>query len=105
MTSKTRGKYKTDEQIRAEQHAQLEAARRKKVRAAAKKRKTEREFLAAIVAEISMADVKEITRELLKKAKKGDQAALAFLGRYVLGGGRVSLTDVARPPMIRRTRR
>jgi len=109
MPSKVRGKYKTDAKIREDERSPrdraFDAARAKKVRAAAKKRRTEREFLKAIVEEISLTDVKEIAKKLKERCKKGDPAALAFLGRYVLGGGKVSLTDVARPPMIRRTKR
>ena len=113
MASKRGGRYVKDEVLvkeaseaeRSPQLQALDAGRKKKKRAAAAKRKTEREFLQAIVAEISLADFKAIAENLLTKAKKGDSDALAFLGRYVLGGGKVSLVDVARPSMIRRTRR
>ena len=71
---------------------------------AAEKRRTEREFLAAIVEEVSTDDAREIAVNVVKRAKEGDKDALAWIGKFLLGGGKVSLDDIANPPMIRKTK-
>ena len=102
-----RGQFLTDEQLQDGETPRaraLEAGRRKKVHEAAKRRKTEREFLRRFVAGITARDIDRMRAAVVERACKGDKDACAFLGRFIFGNGRTSLADVAHPPMIRKTR-
>lgn len=77
-----------------------EARRRK----AAEKRRTEREYLLALVEELSTNDVREIARAVVEQAKGGDKDARDWLGKYLFGAGRLSPTELYHPSMIRKTR-
>jgi len=72
---------------------------------ASRKRKTERSFLEAIIDEFGMDDFRAIAHSVRERAKDGDKDALAWVGKYLLGGGRVSLDELAWAPMIRRGKR
>jgi hypothetical protein len=47
----------------------------------------------------------QIYTSLAARAKNGDQNALDFIGKYLLGGGKISLDDLYSPPVIRKGRR
>lgn len=102
-----RGHYLSDDQLENGETPRarvLEAGRKKKVRQAAARRKTERTFLRRFVQGMTLDDVDTIREKVIQMARKGDKDAWAWLGKYVFGNGKTSLIDVARPPMIRRTR-
>ena len=109
MPSTEGGRYKTDEQLREEERSKklraLDAGRKKRIDAAKRKRKTERGFLLAIAEQVRPIDIQKIAKKQVELALKGDKDALGFLGKYVFGNGRISLAELARPPVVRRSRR
>ena len=41
---------------------------------------------------------------MLGKAKAGDKDAAAFIGKYLLGNGKIALDEIYNPPLIRKSR-
>ena len=70
------------------------------------KKTTERTLLQDMVAELSANKntMKSIMETVLVKAKEGDKDMLAFIGRYMLGNGKVSLDELTNPPLIKKSR-
>ena len=79
-------------------------------RANLKRKVTERSLLRSMVDRLREGQERgedplgEIMDKLLSDARKGDKDALAFIGKYLLGGGKVSLDELYNPPLIRKTR-
>jgi hypothetical protein len=48
--------------------------------------------------------LKAIYGECIAKAAAGDEKAREFIGKYLLGGGKVSLDDLYNPPLIKKRR-
>lgn len=72
--------------------------------ARAKRTRTERDYLRAVVDAISTDDISDVVAEVLRQAKAGDKDARDWLGKYVLGGGKTPLAEVQREPLIRARR-
>jgi len=70
----------------------------------AKLARTERTYLAAVRAEFSSESVAEIAAAVRARALEGDKDALRWVGKYLLGGGAVSLAEIDAPAVIRRSR-
>lgn len=69
-----------------------------------KHRRSEYDFLRAVVDEFSADDAREVMEALKHRAKEGDAQAMLFLGKYLFGGGRIPLSELNHPSMIRRAR-
>ena len=63
------------------------------VRERARKVLTSQAFLRAMVTEMSIEDAQEIMRAIIIEAKAGDSKAWDFIGKYALGGGKLTLTN------------
>ncbi len=69
-----------------------------------KRRHIERDFIIALLEEFGPDDIRQIMQAVKRRAIDGDAAALKFLSLHILGNGRVPLSEVEHPSMIRRTR-
>lgn len=67
---------------------------------------TERTLLQQLVGELDRDSsvLERISSSLLAKAEAGDKDALAFIGKYLLGNGKVSLDELYNPPLIKKSR-
>jgi hypothetical protein len=68
------------------------------------KKTTERTLLRELVTKLDENPglLTELLENILQKAKSGDKDAVAFFGKYLLGGGKIGLTDIYNPPIIRK---
>ena len=66
------------------------------------KSRTAQSYLRAVVDEIDMDDVRAVARTVIEKALKGDAKAIDWIGKYVLGNGRISLIDLSSPSILAR---
>ena len=71
------------------------------VREQAQKVLTSQAFLRAMVTEMSIDDARDIMREIILQAKSGESKAWDFIGKYALGGGKLTLTN---PSILARKR-
>ena len=80
------------------------AASAKKAR---KRKHTERTMLQNLVEMLNKDEqtLAQIFDSLITRAKDGDHTALEFIGKYMLGSGKVSLDEIHNPPVIRKGRR
>ena len=71
------------------------------------KKTTERHLLKEMltVLEQDPSALKELTTKMLGLARAGDKDAAAFIGKYLLGGGKIALDELYHPPAIRPSRR
>ena len=79
------------------------AANAKKQRA---RKTTERTLLQGMVDELNKTGgaMSSLMKKTLDQAMAGDKDALAFIGKYMLGNGKVSLDDLTSPPLIKKSR-
>ena len=70
--------------------------------------RTERNYLKSVVKAVGTNDVHAVAQAIVADALQGDEkcrnAAREWLGKYVLGGGKVSLEDIAYPQVITKRR-
>ena len=82
---------------------------RKPATQARRRRRTERDYLRRVVEVFGEDDVEQIVQAIKADAIDGDvkvrAAAREWIGKYILGGGRVPLDDIDRLPAIIRRRR
>ena len=100
-TTDERGRYLTNEQL--DPTAKARAVKSAKARA---RKRTEKEFLAAVVETIDTNDIQAMVKQIMVEAMgNGANArdARNWLGRFIFGGGKISLQDVANPPVIRKS--
>ena len=98
-TTKVRGKTSKRP---ASTHQASEAHRKNKRMS----KTTERTLLQDMVAQLEAdkGSMASIMASVLAKAKEGDKDMLAFIGRYLLGNGKVSLDELTNPPLIKKSR-
>ena len=84
---------------RKQEHARKlgEEHARKKVA----KQMTAQTYLQAVVDEIKVEDIASVTAAVVRKAKEGDKAALTWLGKYVLGNGKIDLREIGNPGIFK----
>lgn len=100
-----RGKNLREEKRRADAvRAETLAAGADKVGVTGRKKaRTSQAYLLAMIEEVGTEDCAEVMRIVVEKCKDGDPKAIEWFGRYVLGGGRISLSELGRPgPLARR---
>ena len=87
------------------QHApwHLTARGRAKLRKDKNKARISQSYLAIIVSEIGIEDVQAVARRAVEDAKDGDAKAREWLGKYVLGNGKLDLRDLSRPSILKRS--
>ena len=70
------------------------------------KKTTERTLLRSMIDQLNAKPgvLGEITAKLLDSALAGDKDAMAFIGKYLLGNGKVSLDDLYNPSIIRKAK-
>ena len=54
--------------------------------------------------ELMSGSVSKLTKKCVEDALAGDEKARDFIGKYLLGGGKVSLDDLYNPPLIKKRR-
>ncbi len=74
-------------------------------RASKKRLRTERDYLRALIQEFSLEDIAQMAAAIKSDAIDGEDprvknAAREMIFRGLLGGGKVQLSDVERPPAI-----
>lgn len=104
MTAKLTGADPAKRLSQAEARTKGPATQAKRTRI---KKTTERELLGEMVAKLNQnkGALPQIMDVMLAKAKGGDRDALAFIGKYLLGNGKVSLDELYNPPLIKPSRR
>ena len=80
----------------------LKAGREKLHEGRRKKRRTSEKYMQAVVEEIGTDAVRDVVRVILESALDGDKAAWDWLGKFVLGNGKISLSDLASPGILKR---
>lgn len=67
---------------------------------------TERTLLQEMVAKLDQdkGAMGQLIDTMLQNAKAGDKDAAAFIGKYLLGNGKVSLDDLYNPPVVRKAK-
>ncbi len=75
---------------------------KKAVEAKKRRCRTSQTYLRAIVDECDLEDTKAVAREIVKEAKNGNPKAWDWLGKYVLGNGKISLADLSAPSILAR---
>jgi hypothetical protein len=70
------------------------------------KKTTERTLLQEMIGQLEgdKGALASIMAKLLEAGKDGDKDALAFIGKYFMGNGKVSLDDLTNPPLIKKSR-
>ena len=73
-----------------------------------RRKRNERNYLKAVINQISDDDIEKVAKAVVKDAIDGDEkcrnAAREWLGKYVLGGGNLRPSDVEAPPVVRKSR-
>ena len=93
--------WRSDAELVAEatpQHLEASKAAKRKARDI---RTTERSYLRRVIAEISSDAVAAVARRVIEQAIEGDKDARAWLGKYLLGNGKISLDELHHPPLSR----
>jgi len=80
----------------------LDAGREKLHASRRKKRRTSEKYMQAVVEEIGTDAVRDVVRVILEEAVDGNRDAWNWLGKFVLGGGKISLSDLASPGILKR---
>ena len=79
-----------------------EAARRAASANRTLRTRTSHSYLRTIIDEIDMNDCRAVARKVLDQAIDGDPKARDWIGKYVLGNGKVSLADLSCPSILAR---
>ena len=87
---------------KAERQKGAEKAREVRNRLRTKKMRTSEKYLMAVVDEIGTDSVRDLVRVIMNKALEGDKDAWAWLGKFVLGNGKISLSELANPGILKR---
>jgi hypothetical protein len=80
----------------------LKAGREKLHEGRRKKRRTSEKYMQAVVEEIGTDAVRAVVQKILEEALDGNRDAWNFLGRFILGNGKISLSDLASPGILKR---
>lgn len=85
-----------------ERDRNLEKAQAGQGRAIRRRSRTTYAYLESIVENVDLEDTKAVARKIVKEAKAGNPKAWDWLGKYVLGNGKISLSDLSSPSILAR---
>ena len=80
------------------------SSRGARTKQAADRKLSERQLLLAFIREFGPEDIRAVARAVKLKALEGDKDAIAVIGKFAMGGGRITADDCLYPPSVRRTR-
>jgi hypothetical protein len=95
---------------RARQLAAAARGRETQTQRKGRKKTTERTLIARMLSRLEQLETEtgdpmgELLANTYTKARAGDKDALAFIGKYLLGNGKVSLDEIYNPPIIRKAK-
>jgi hypothetical protein len=79
----------------------LSAAHEGRRRVRRRKAVASQNYVRAMAEAVTAEDARAIAKRVLRSAKSGDKAALDWIGKYLFGGGKVTLADLADPGPLR----
>lgn len=103
MTSEAKKRLRlSSKDIQEESKANAAIARSKCVQAKRRRSRSSLACLNALMGELKETDLSVIAQSVIQRAREGDQKALDWLGKFVFGNGKLTLSDLSNPSILKK---